>query len=79
MVTFWSITSIVGSAPDSGLPVVAERDDLAVLGGFGQVGVGVDEVVGAGVLGEERQHGRGRAGSGWARSASRGPGRGPSA
>jgi len=31
--------------------VVAERDDLPVLGGFGEVGVGVDEVVGSGVLG----------------------------
>jgi hypothetical protein len=37
-------------------PVVAEGDDLAVLGGFGDVGVGVDEVVGAAVLGEEGQH-----------------------
>src|SRR5205085_922003 len=41
-----------------GLPVVAERDDLAVLGGFGDVGVGVDQVVSAqvvsaAVLGEE--------------------------
>jgi hypothetical protein len=38
------------------LPVVAERDDLTVLGGFGDVGVGVDQVVGAAVLGEEGQH-----------------------
>ena len=36
--------------------MVAERDDLAVLGGLGQVGVGVDQVMGAGVLGEEGQH-----------------------
>ena len=40
-------------------PVVAESDDLAVLGGLGQVGVGVDQVVGAAVLGEEGQHGAG--------------------
>jgi len=39
-----------------GLPVVAERDDLAGLGGLGDVGVGVDQVVGAGVLREEGQH-----------------------
>jgi len=39
--------------------VVGERDDFAVLGGLGQVGVGVDEVVGAAVLGEEGQHGAG--------------------
>ncbi len=39
-----------------GLPVVAEGDDLAGLGGLGQVGACVDEVVGAGVLGEEGQH-----------------------
>jgi hypothetical protein len=31
--------------------VVAERDDLPVLGVLGDVGVGVDEVVGAGVMG----------------------------
>jgi len=37
--------------PGDGLPVVAEDDHFAVLGGLGQVGVGVDEVVGAGVLG----------------------------
>ena len=38
------------------VPVLAERDHLAGLGGFGDVGVGEHEVVGAGVLGEERQH-----------------------
>ena len=38
------------------LPVVAERDDLAVLGCLGEVGVGVDQVVRAGVLREEGQH-----------------------
>jgi len=36
--------------PGDGLPVVAERDGLPVLGGLGDVGVGVDQVVGAGVL-----------------------------
>src|SRR5262249_8340248 len=45
-------------------PVVAEGDGLLVLGGFGQVGVGVDEVVGAGVLGEEGEHGAGALGAG---------------
>jgi len=44
--------------------VVAEGDDLAVLGGLGDVGVGVDEVVGAAVLGEEGQHGAGALGAG---------------
>jgi hypothetical protein len=45
-------------------PVLAERDDLAVLAGFGHIGVGVDEVVGAAVLGEEGEHGAGALGSG---------------
>src|SRR6266704_613273 len=45
-------------------PVVAERDGFPVLGGFGDVGVGVDEVVGAGVLGEEGEHGAGALGAG---------------
>ena len=44
--------------------MVAERDDLAGLAGFGEVGVGVDEVVGAGVLGEEGEHGAGALGAG---------------
>ncbi len=42
--------------------MVAERDDLPRLGGLGQVGVAVDEVVRAGVLGEEGQHGPGALG-----------------
>ena len=46
------------------LPVVGERDDFAVLGGLGDVGVGVDQVVGAAVLGEEGQHGAGALGAG---------------
>src|SRR5208283_5008751 len=45
-------------------PVVAEGDDLPVLAGLGQVGVGVDQVVGAGVLGEEGQHRPGALGPG---------------
>src|SRR5207244_2887199 len=45
-------------------PVVAEGDHLPVLGGFGDVGVGVDEVVGAAVLGEEGEHGAGALGAG---------------
>ena len=56
VVTFWSMISIFGSAPGDGFPVVAEGDGLAVLGGLGQVGVGVDQVVRAGVLREEGQH-----------------------
>jgi hypothetical protein len=47
-----------------GFPVVAERDHLARLAGFGNVGVGVDQVVGAGVLGEEGKHGAGSLGAG---------------
>jgi len=43
--------------------VVAERDGLPGLGGFGDVGVGVDQVVGAGVLGEEREHRAGALGA----------------
>ena len=50
--------------PGGGFPVVAERDHFSVLGGFGEVGVGVDEVVGAGVLGEEGQHRPGALGPG---------------
>ncbi len=53
-----------GVVAGGGFPVVAERDHLAGLAGFGKVGVGVDEVVGAGVLGEEGQHGAGALGSG---------------
>ncbi len=44
--------------------MVAERDGLAVLGGLGDVGVGVDQVVGAGVLGEEGEHRAGPLGPG---------------
>ena len=73
--TFWSMISIFGSSSGDGFPVVAERDGLACLGGLGDVGVGVDQVVGAGVLGEEGQDGAGALGPGWARSAF--PGRGP--
>ncbi len=38
------------------VPVVGEGDDLPVLAGLGQVGVGVDQGVGAGVFGEEGEH-----------------------
>ena len=38
------------------LPVVGERDHLACLFGFGQLGVCVDHLLGGVVLGEERQH-----------------------
>jgi len=38
-----------------GVPVVGEGDDLVVLGGFGQIGVGVEQGVAVGVFGEERQ------------------------
>jgi hypothetical protein len=51
--------------PAGGAPVVAEREDFAGLGGLGDVGVGVDQVVRAGVLGEERQHGPGALRTGW--------------
>ncbi len=37
----------------------AKVEDLACLGGFGQVGVGVEQGVGVGVLGEEGQHAAG--------------------
>jgi hypothetical protein len=50
------MTSVAGSVPDTAFQWSGERDDLAVLGGFGDVGVGVDQVVGAAVLGEEGQH-----------------------
>ena len=56
VVTFWSMISILRVGSGHGFPVVAERDHLAGLGGLGEVGVGVDQVVGAGVLGEEGQH-----------------------
>jgi len=38
------------------LPVVGERGDLGVLAGLRQVGVGIQQGVGAGVFGEEGQH-----------------------
>ena len=41
------------------LPVVGEGEDLVVLAGFGQVGVGVEQGVGVGVFGEEGQHAAG--------------------
>ena len=44
--------------------MVAERDDLAGLAGLGHVGVGVEQVVGAAVLGEEGQHRAGALGAG---------------
>ena len=34
-----------------GFPVVCERDDLAALGGLGEIGVGIPQGVGAGVSG----------------------------
>ena len=44
-------------APGHLAPVVGERDDLPVLGlGLGQVGVGIQQGVGGGVLGEEGEH-----------------------
>ena len=42
--------------PRDALPVVAEGDRLLGLGGLGQVRVGVHQVVGARVLGEESEH-----------------------
>src|SRR5512144_1494613 len=52
VVTFWSITSMCGSAPERFFQWSAK----AITSRFGEVGVGVDQVVGAAVLGEERQH-----------------------
>ena len=49
-------------APGGGVPVVGEGDDLPVLAGLGQVGVGVEQGVAAGVLGEEGQHAAGALG-----------------
>src|SRR5262249_47656140 len=45
-------------------PVVAERENFPGLGGVGDIGVGVDEVVSAGVLCEEGDHGAGALGAG---------------
>ena len=45
------------------VPVVGEGDDLAVLAGFGQVGVGVDQGAGGGVFGEEGEHRAGALGA----------------
>ncbi|GAA4231454.1 hypothetical protein GCM10023075_43570 [Streptosporangium album] len=45
-----------GVGAGHGPPVVAERQDLVVLAGLGQVGVGIHQGVGGGVLGEEGQH-----------------------
>jgi hypothetical protein len=56
VVTFWFHHQHARVGAADGLPVVAEGDDLVGLGGLGDVGVGVDEVVGAAVLGEEGQH-----------------------
>jgi hypothetical protein len=50
------MTSRRGSAPLTAFQWSQKASDLAGLGGLVQVGVGVDEVVGAGVLGEEGQH-----------------------
>src|SRR5680860_1158987 len=46
-----------------GLPVVGEGEDLVVLGGLEQVGVGVEQGVAVGVFGEERQDAAGALGS----------------
>jgi hypothetical protein len=46
----------LGQLAGGRLPVARERHDLAGLAGLGAGGVGVDEVVGLAVLGEEGQH-----------------------
>jgi len=43
-------------AAGEGPPVLGEDEHLVRLGGLGQVGVGVDEGVGGGVLGEEGEY-----------------------
>src|SRR5207342_3672269 len=48
-----------------GVPVVGEGQDFVVLGGLGQVRVGVEQGVAVGVLGEERQYASGALGSAW--------------
>jgi hypothetical protein len=45
------------------LPVLGEGEDFLVLGAFGEVGVGVEQGVGVGVLGEEGQHAAGALGA----------------
>ena len=72
MVSWESNTSRPGVGAGGAVPVVGEGDDLAGLFGLGDVGVGVDHLGGGVVLGEEGEHRRGCAGSGWARSASPG-------
>jgi len=49
--------------PGEGLPVLGEHEHFACLGGFGQVGVGVDQGLAGAVLGEERQHRAGALGA----------------
>ena len=57
VVTFWSMISIFGSEPETAFQWWRKNAMASpVLGGLGDVGVGVDQVVGAGVLGEEGQH-----------------------
>ena len=46
-----------------GVPVVGEGEDFVVLGGLGQVGVGVEQGVALSVFGEERQNASGALGS----------------
>ena len=55
---------MAGSLPDTSFPVVAERDHLTRLAGFGTIGVGVDQVMGSAVLSEESQNGAGALGTG---------------
>ncbi len=51
MVTFWSITSIAGSAPETFFQW-SQKAMTSRACGLGQVSAGVDQVVRAGVLGE---------------------------
>ena len=64
VVSLESKISRAGSCAGDGFPVVCERDDLAVLGGLGEIGVGVQQGVGAGVFGEEGEHRAGALGAG---------------
>ncbi|MDT2004081.1 hypothetical protein FXW78_03575 [Rhodococcus opacus] len=48
-----------GVGAGDGFPVLGEAPNLVVLGGFDEVGVGVEQGVGVGVFGEEGQHAAG--------------------
>jgi hypothetical protein len=55
-VTFWSMTSVAGSLPDTAFQWSQNAMTSRRLGGLGAVGVGIGQAVGAAVLAEEGQH-----------------------